>query len=1179
MRISLRILLINFIIVALILGSSAFAFYSVMYNVLISQQSRQLVSATNNFIYVLRTKLIESEDEFLALLPNDVETILKTNNLKKNNLDFIVLYNNQSGQIINQAINKNVYLPDRAITWEEFLYYNPYSLVQEVKGENEKSFYYGRIITPTFLNELSKKINSEVAIVWEGMPADLSNPSQNQKFLYLLNKANEYLKDKNNFEIYSDGTESNDIIASVYKPTPNTSKQRNIYFLIFSSFGETGELRATLRNIFLLVGLAGIVLSLIFTFVFTDKLRKQISELGKATEQTYSGNFKHRINIKSRDEIGRLGDAFNKMLDELDKKEKAKNEYSEFIALINQNPTLREISDAALIKIINIGGFIIGGLYAVDDDEISLISSYGFDLNTSKHSGEFTLHKRVLKSRERLELFEEEYLPVVSSGLMGIKIKYLLLLPIVYNNKITALLELGSINKPSEEVIEYLDKIKDQLAIGITNSKALVQMENFVAELKKLNEEYQKQNIRIKQQNDTLIKLHNDLKEQAEELERQKEKAEESTRIKSQFLASMSHELRTPMNSILGLTELILEKASLEDKNRERLEVVLNSGRRLMNLINDILDLSKIEAGKMEIRYEDVILDELIEEVSASVTPLVNKKGIGFQVTRNIDTRMLINTDRGKVTQVLLNLLGNAVKFTDEGSVTLRISAEDNLLNFEVVDTGIGISEEDKNLIFEEFRQADGSMTRKYSGTGLGLAISKKISDLLGGSISVSSKINEGSAFNFSIPLKYVDTKVPELQSKIDVRTLIKNRKNPILVIDDDEEVRYTIGQYLLSKGYEVLFAEDGDKGLQMAIENQPFAITLDVMLPGKDGWSVLKELKGDVRTKDIPVIMVSIIGDRNIGYELGAFEYFIKPISSEKLLSAFSKLENLANKPIQKIVVVDDDELEFEKFKEEFASDDIRIEYIKESEYAFSKIAEVQPDLIIIDLMMSKIDGVTLSYKLKSNIKTRHIPIIISTAKDLTEDEKTSLNNIVESIAVKSKEHSLDVLKVVRNRIEIQQADLTDSLQNMINKVSAVNGNKNGNNELAEQNVNAEILIVDDDADTLYTLDEIVQACNCNTVLAKSGKECLAALEQKTPDLILLDIMMPEMDGFQTLKKIKLNKKWSDIPVFAVTAKAMKSDKDIVLNQGFTDYIPKPVNPTILSFKIQKLISQLKAS
>jgi CheY-like chemotaxis protein len=227
---------------------------------------------------------------------------------------------------------------------------------------------------------------------------------------------------------------------------------------------------------------------------------------------------------------------------------------------------------------------------------------------------------------------------------------------------------------------------------------------------------------------------------------------------------------------------------------------------------------------------------------------------------------------------------------------------------------------------------------------------------------------------------------------------------------------------------------------------------------------------------------------------------------------------------------------------------------------------------------MMPKIDGVTLSFKLKSNIKTRHIPIIISTAKDLTEDEKTSLNNIVENIAVKSKEHPSNIFKIIRDRIVMQQTDLAKSQQKTINMIPVVNGkSKNGNNDLAEKQFSAEVLIVDDDSDTLYTLDEIVQACNCNTVLAKSGKECLAILEQKTFDLILLDIMMPEMDGFQTIRNIKLNKKWSDIPVFAVTAKAMKDDKDIVLKQGFSDYIPKPVNPTIMSFKIQKLISQLK--
>jgi len=428
------------------------------------------------------------------------------------------------------------------------------------------------------------------------------------------------------------------------------------------------------------------------------------------------------------------------------------------------------------------------------------------------------------------------------------------------------------------------------------------------------------------------------------------------------------------------------------------------------------------------------------------------------------------------------------------------------------------------------------------------------------------------------LPLIQVEAKSSELKQKIDVDTLIKNRTNPILVIDDDEEVRYTIGQYLQSKGYQVIFAEDGDEGIKLAKEKQPFAITLDVMLPGKDGWSILKELKEDPDTKDIPVILISILGDKNVGYGLGAFEYFVKPISADSLLSAFSRLENLAKKRIQKIVIVDDDELEFEKFKKEFKDEQIRIEFIKDSEFAFSKIAEVQPDLIILDLMMPKIDGVTLSYKLKSNIKTKHIPILISTAKDLTEEERKSLSNIVEDIAVKSKGHALDVLKVVRDRIRLQEINeaLTYPESESVDE-SNISKKTIGKTKPTEGAYVAEVLIVDDDPDTLFTINEIVQACNCKTILAKNGAECLNILQNTIPDLILLDIMMPVMDGFQTISRIRADKRLADIPVLAVTARAMKDDKDIILKHGFNDYIPKPVNPTIISFKIEQQISQLK--
>ena len=905
------------------------------------------------------------------------------------------------------------------------------------------------------------------------------------------------------------------------------------------------------------------------------KIRLRISELNYATSQTSAGNFDVHIDATGKDEIGNLGRAFNKMLEELKKNQKAKNEYSDFITLINKNASLSEISNAALKKILETCEFLIGALYSIDEDEVSLICSYGMN-NASSVREKNEFYKKIISTKKSIEIFSDNSLPIVQTGTVDLKINYLLLLPVIYNNKVIAILEFASLNKPTEEAKDYLEKIQEQLAIGLTNAKAVVQLENFVNELKQLNDEYQKQNLQVKKQNEQLLELSEQLKNKAAELAFQKEKAEESTRLKSQFLASMSHELRTPMNSILGLTELILDKAQLGGKNKERLEVVLRSGKRLMSLINDILDLSKIEAGKMEIREEDLLLEELIEEVANTATPLALEKGLSFNVKRNCNTRLVLNTDRGKVAQVLINLIGNAIKFTEKGKIELLVALNtDKELQFTVSDTGIGISDEDKKVIFEEFRQLDGTTSRKFGGTGLGLAISKKILGLLGGKIWVASIEGEGSVFSFTIPIKYVPIKSIVEPFPINIETLRKNSKNPILIIDDDPEVRYTIGQYLISRGYKVIFADSGEAGIKLAIENQPFAITLDLLLPSRDGWSILKELKENSETKNIPVILISIIGDKNLGYGLGAFEYFIKPISAEKLLSTFSKLESLANKRIQKIVIVDDDELEFDKYKDEFKDDNITIEFIKDSEYAFNKIAEVQPDLVILDLMMPKVDGITLSNKLKSNSKTKHIPIIISTAKDLTEEEHKSLKEIVEDITIKSKGQPLDVLKIVRDRINIQEISISEpELENDFSK----------DNELIDKDSSVgdfigKVLIVDDDPDTLFTLNEMVQATGCNTYLAKSGFECLKILEQIKPDLIMLDIMMPEMDGFQTLKNIRTNTDLEGIPIYAVTAKAMVGDKEIILKHGFNDYIPKPVHSAIISGKIAQLFSKIKSS
>jgi CheY-like chemotaxis protein len=458
----------------------------------------------------------------------------------------------------------------------------------------------------------------------------------------------------------------------------------------------------------------------------------------------------------------------------------------------------------------------------------------------------------------------------------------------------------------------------------------------------------------------------------------------------------------------------------------------------------------------------------MLEEISGSISPLANEKGINYKVVKNIDTHTVVNIDRGKVVQVLINLLGNAVKYTDTGEVLLKISVVNEMLTFDVIDTGIGISEEEMKMIFEEFLQLNNSKSVRRGGTGLGLAISKKLAEILGGSLTARSELNKGSTFTFSVPFKQINLLITEsLKEKLD----------------------------------------------------------------------------------------------------------------SERLLTSSSKPESMTSKKIQKIVIVDDDEMEFQKYIEELASDQIKIEFIKDSEYAFNKISEIQPDLIVVDLMMPKVDGITLSHKLKSSTKTKHIPIIISTAKDISEDEKKSLTNIVEDITIKSKRHPADVLRVVKDRIEMRETSKFSNIsEDEESQKEETEENKFSENETeAPQSFGMEVLIVDDDPDTLFTLDEIVQSCKCNTVLAKNGKECLEILDRKVPDLILLDIIMPEMDGFQTIRQIRKNNKWAEIPVFAVTAQAMREDNEIILKHGFSDYIPKPVNPSVVSDKIQKLIIQLK--
>ena len=1177
MKITYRILVINFAIVFLVIGSAAFAFYSIMYSVLTSQHSKYLLNSTNDFIYAYHQTIDNTEEDFLYIIKNGIKQKFNVPQLFEKNIDFI-LQTNSAKTIINKSYKDNVYIPDKTFTLDDFISFNPYAVIKSYKNQDGTIYFYGRIIDSQTLNDFSKRVGADIALVWNNTIPLISNESQNQQYLFALNTAFKDLNKKNNFNVFSQKAEDTDILVTICKPTSNIEELNNsIYFMVFTTLNEAADLRSSLKEIMLIIGFSGILISLILTFLFTDRIRKQISDLSKATEVIKSGNFQNKIIIKSKDELGELANAFNLMVTELEKNQKSKNEYSEFMTMLNQNPSLKEISDAALGKIINTCGFIIGALYIIEEDGIKMAGSFGVAKGHTPVNYEF--FESVIRKREMLELKFDETPPLITTGSVKIELRYLFLVPIIYNSKVIAILELSGTDKPGIEAKEYITSIQEQLAIGLTNAIAFVQLEKLVTELKQLNEDYQKQNIQIRKQNEALVDLHKKLKEKADELEIQKEKAVESTKLKSQFLASMSHELRTPMNSILGLTELMLEEDILKGKNRERIEVVLKSAKRLMNLINDILDLSKIEAGKMEIHNENILLEDLIKEVEYSISPLLINKKIDFRVFRDTDTSIIMNTDRGKVTQVLINLLGNAVKFTDSGFIEMEILSEERKkLIFKIVDTGIGISDNDQKVIFDEFRQVDGSITKKYSGTGLGLTICKKIADLLEGSISVHSQHGKGSTFVFSIPLNFVEKPFSSIKPPLNIIKSEANRNNPILVIEEDPEVRYTIGQYLTSRGYNVLFASDSKDALEEAKKHQPLMIVLDVVLPGKDGWDILRELKLGASTKNIPVIVISIFGNKNLGFSLGAMEYIIKPFSSEQLLSVLTKIEAYSKKRIENIILVDDDEPNYEKLKKEFNSSKVNLNYVPDSSYAFASIIETQPDLIIINLTMPKIDGISLTYKLKANKETKHIPVLISISKEITKTDKVALNDIIEMITIKSKGHPLDVLKVVRDRIKMHEICTTPE-KNILEVEEVSSTDENITSDLIKNNYIGEVLVVDDDADTLFTINEILESCNCKTYLVKGGKECLAMLEKITPNLILLDIMMPEMDGFQTIANIKMHPRWLNIPIFAVTARAMLDDKEVILKNGFDDYIPKPINSSVLSFKIKKALSNINIS
>ncbi|MFV5685035.1 response regulator [Flavobacterium sp. GB2R13] len=761
--------------------------------------------------------------------------------------------------------------------------------------------------------------------------------------------------------------------------------------------------------------------------------------------------------------------------------------------------------------------------------------------------------------------------------------------------------ELGIANK--ELAYQNEEKEKRAAELGIANKELSTQAEEMQIqqeELRQLNEELEQQAQNLKQQQEELQMTNEELEEQTQSLEEKNKEVEASkndieqktkqleisSKYKSEFLANMSHELRTPLNSLLILSKDLSEnrKKNLDDVQVESAEIIYKSGHDLLILINEVLDLSKIEAGKMSINVEKVSLKNFSNDLLRDFKHQAQQKGLKLVCKLAATLPEFIHTDSQRLNQILKNLISNAIKFTEKGSVTIRIDPNtETTLNISVTDTGIGISEDKQTAIFEAFQQAEGGTSRKYGGTGLGLSISRELAKLLESEIKVSSTIDEGSTFSLIIPLEIFPeqetfstitlkpvlyTPRPKIESEYLNYDTIKDDRNTIsaddkvvLIIEDDRNFAAILLNQANKKGFKCLSAATGEDGLLLASKYKPQAIILDMGLPGIKGQQVLHELKANPSVRHIPVHIISA-NDRSLEpIREGAVEYLMKPIAKNELEEAFNRIENFVNRKIKNLLIIEDNENSRKAMKILIGNGDVHCFEAATGTEALALYQENHIDCIILDIGLPDMNGFDFINKLE-DIKGHNMPpIIVYTGKELTKEENNLLQKYAESIiikGIKSEERLLDETALFLHRTI---SNLPKSKQNIINSLhdkEAIFHSK-------------KILLVDDDMRNVFALSKILQERGMEVIKSENGKNALEMLNVHSDiDMVLMDIMMPEMDGYEAMKRIRSQIKFRNLPVIALTAKAMKDDKQKCIDAGANDYITKPID-------VERLLSLMR--
>ncbi|MBA3644849.1 MAG: HAMP domain-containing protein [Gemmatimonadaceae bacterium] len=967
-----------------------------------------------------------------------------------------------------------------------------------------------------------------------------------------------------------------------------------------------------------------------------------------------------------------------------------KTNLAKFSRMMQGQKDLESVSKLIMSELTPLVSAHHGAFYIMEEEGntpiFKLIASYAY--KERKHLGNVFQLGEGLVGQAALEKkpilltnVPDDYIRI-TSGLGEAPPRNILVLPVLFEGEVKAVIELASFLPFSQIHQLFLDQLGESVGVVINMISANMRTAELLEQSQSLTQELQSQSEELRKQQDELKRSNSELeaqatslrtseellKDQQEELQQVNEELEEkasllaeqnrkveqkneeveaarlaleekaeqlalSSKYKSEFLANMSHELRTPLNSLLILARLLSDNkdGNLTAKQVEFAQTILSSGTDLLSLINDVLDVSKVEAGKMDVDPTEVELTEVRSFVERNFSPLAEQKGIGFQVEVNPDVPRAIFTDGGRLQQVIKNLLSNAFKFTEKGEVALRVrkaekgrrfmnpslDGSDEVIAFSVEDSGIGIPRDKQRLIFEAFQQADGTTTRKYGGTGLGLTISREIARLLGGEIRVESTVGKGSTFTLFLPARYtqsvyhpdgVDSETrfdydygnrgnelserPESQKQPGARTqsgqvarskkpqrragqvpmpyVPERRSRPQIEIPDDRdnieegdrtvliiENDVTFAKVLLDmakeKGFKAIVELDGEAGLNAARDIRPDAITLDIDMPGLDGFQVLDRLKRDPDTRHIPVHIISGVDDKQHGLKAGAMAFLEKPADKEALDNAFGRISEFIDTSPRNLLVVEDNENQRQSIVELISHDDVDITAVGSAEEAMKTLGEKKFDCVVLDLGLRDMSGFDLLEKVKSDPAMRGLPIIIYTGKDLTQQEETRIKKYAETIIVKdakSPERLLDETALFLHRVEAKLPEQKRKmLQHLHDSDAVVAGKK--------------ILIVDDDVRNIFSLTSMLEDHGMVVRFAENGKQALEQLQKDSSvDAILMDVMMPEMDGYETTRAIRQMDEFRTLPIIALTAKAMKGDREKCIEAGASDYITKPVEP-----------------